>query len=61
MRPGFGCVTDFRIEPFNMPVDGDVLYAVATNEVTGDVNEFVLAAAASELAWDAVVASCGKK
>jgi L-aminopeptidase/D-esterase-like protein len=49
------------IEPFNTPVDGDVLYAVTTNEVAGDhqVNEFVLAAAASELAWDAVLASCG--
>ena len=47
------------IEPFNTPVDGDVLYAVTTNEVPGgDVNEFVLAAAASELAWDAVLASC---
>lgn len=46
------------IEPFNTPVDGDVLYAVTTNEVAGDVNEFVLAAAASELAWDAVLASC---
>jgi L-aminopeptidase/D-esterase-like protein len=47
------------IEPFNTPVDGDVLYAVTTNEVSGEgVNEFVLAAAASELAWDSVLASC---
>lgn len=47
------------IEPFNTPVDGDVLYTVTTNEVAGgQVNEFVLAAAASELAWDAVLASC---
>jgi len=46
------------IEPFNTPVDGDVLYAVTTNEVAGaGVNEFVLAAAASELAWDAVLSS----
>lgn len=50
------------IEPFNTLVNGDVLYAVTTNEVPGsDVNEFVLAAAASELAWDAVFASCGSK
>ena len=49
------------IEPFNTPVDGDVLFAVTTNEVAPghDVNEFVLAAAASELAWDAVLASYG--
>jgi L-aminopeptidase/D-esterase-like protein len=46
------------IEPFNTPVDGDVLYAVTTNEVANaDVSEFVLAAAASELAWDAVLCS----
>jgi len=46
------------IEPFNTPVDGDVLYAVTTNEVANaDVNQFVLAAAASELAWDAVLCS----
>jgi len=46
------------IEPFNTPVDGDVLYAVTTNEIANaDVNEFVLAAAASELAWDAVLSS----
>jgi L-aminopeptidase/D-esterase-like protein len=46
------------IEPFHTPVDGDVLYAVSTHEVAGSVNQFVLAAAASELAWDAVLASC---
>jgi L-aminopeptidase/D-esterase-like protein len=46
------------IEPFNTPVDGDVLYAVTTNEVANaDVSQFVLAAAASELAWDAVLSS----
>jgi L-aminopeptidase/D-esterase-like protein len=46
------------IEPFNTPVDGDVLYAVTTNEVDDpEVNDFVLAAAASELAWDAVLSS----
>src|SRR5436309_1490972 len=48
------------IEPFHSPVDGDVLYAVTTNKVAGgDVNEFVLAAAASELAWDAVLGCWG--
>jgi L-aminopeptidase/D-esterase-like protein len=46
------------IEPFNTPIDGDVLYAVTTNAVANaDVNEFVLAAAASEAAWDAVLSS----
>ncbi len=50
------------IEPFNTPVDGDVLFAVTTNEVSGgDVNEFVLAAAASETAWDAVLSSCAAR
>jgi L-aminopeptidase/D-esterase-like protein len=46
------------VEPFHTPVDGDVLFCVTTHEVPGkDVNEFVLAAAASELAWDSVLSS----
>ena len=46
------------IQPFNTPVDGDVLFALTTNEIeAATTNEFVLSAAASELAWDAVLAS----
>jgi L-aminopeptidase/D-esterase-like protein len=46
------------IEPFHTPLDGDVLYAVTTNEVANkDFNDLILASAASELAWDAVLTS----
>ena len=46
------------IQPFATQYDGDVLYAVTTDEVDNpDLGEMDLAVAASELAWDAVLAS----
>lgn len=45
------------IQPFHMAVDGDVLFAVNMNRVDGGVHEMLLATVASELAWDAVLAS----
>jgi|YNPMSStandDraft_1061717.scaffolds.fasta_scaffold04467_4 L-aminopeptidase/D-esterase-like protein len=46
------------IQPFHTIYDGDVLYAVTTNEVVDPVlNLTALGAIASELAWDAVM-SC---
>ncbi len=44
------------IQPFHALTDGDVLYAVTTNEVDSPhLNETVLGVLASELAWDAVL------
>ncbi|HKP54962.1 MAG TPA: hypothetical protein VJ183_20190 [Chloroflexia bacterium] len=44
------------IEPFNTPRDGDVLWAVTTNEVDNpSLPDLALAVVASELAWDAVL------
>ncbi len=49
------------IYPFHTSVDGDVLYAVTTDEVDNpDINHFVLSHIASELAWDAVL-NCFEK
>jgi L-aminopeptidase/D-esterase-like protein len=45
------------IQPFHMAVDGDVLFAVNTNRVDGTLHEMLLATAACELAWDAILAS----
>lgn len=45
------------IQPFHMAVDGDVLFAVNTNQVESPIHEMLLATLASELAWDAVLAS----
>ncbi|MDP8910979.1 MAG: P1 family peptidase [Actinomycetota bacterium] len=46
------------IHPFHTLVDGDVLYAVTTNEVENRVLDSIsLSVVASELAWDAVLAS----
>jgi L-aminopeptidase/D-esterase-like protein len=46
------------IQPFHALVDGDVLFAVTTNEVLSPVLESIgLGIVASELAWDAVLAS----
>ena len=49
------------IEPLHTISDGDVLYAVTTNEIPHDkgLNEYVLGVLASETAWDAVLASFG--
>ena len=49
------------IEPLHTISDGDVLYAVTTNEVAQEdgLNEYVLSVLASETAWDAVLASFG--
>lgn len=47
------------IEPLHTISDGDVLYAVTTNEIAAQdgLNEYVLGVLASETAWDAVLAS----
>jgi L-aminopeptidase/D-esterase-like protein len=46
------------IQPFQTQRDGDVLFALSTNEVEiPNADGFLLAIAASELAWDAVLAS----
>ena len=46
------------IQPFHTPNDGDVLWAMTTNEVENpDLNDIGLGVVASELAWDAVL-SC---
>jgi 6-aminohexanoate-oligomer endohydrolase len=46
------------IQPFHSLTDGDVLYAVTTNEVDDPaLDEAALATIASELAWDAVLSS----
>lgn len=45
------------IQPFHMAVDGDVLFAVSLNRIERPLHEMQLATAASELAWDAVLAS----
>jgi L-aminopeptidase/D-esterase-like protein len=47
------------IQPFHALEDGDVLYTVSTNEVSGDaVGKGGLGIVASELAWDAVLTAC---
>lgn len=46
------------IQPFHTRWDGDILFAVSTQRVTNDaLDEVSLAVVASELAWDAVLAS----
>ena len=46
------------IQPFHALVDGDVLYAVSTNEIDDPALESIgLGIVASELAWDAVLAA----
>jgi L-aminopeptidase/D-esterase-like protein len=46
------------IQPFNLLDDGDVLYAVTTNEVENPaLGDTGLGVVASELAWDAVLSS----
>ncbi len=46
------------IQPFHALVDGDVLYAVTTNEVESPILESIgLGVVASELAWDAVLSA----
>jgi 6-aminohexanoate-oligomer endohydrolase len=47
------------IQPFHALVDGDVLYAVSTNEVEPSLESIGLGVVASELAWDAVLAAVG--
>ncbi|HET6387567.1 MAG TPA: P1 family peptidase [Armatimonadota bacterium] len=48
------------IQPFHTIYDGDILYAVSTNEVDDDAfDSLLLNALASNLAWDAVLASVG--
>jgi L-aminopeptidase/D-esterase-like protein len=47
------------IQPFHALDDGDVLYAVSTNEIENQTFGSVgLGVVASELAWDAVLAAC---
>jgi L-aminopeptidase/D-esterase-like protein len=45
------------IQPFHALVDGDVLFAVSTNEVEGELESLQLGVVTSELAWDAVLAA----
>jgi L-aminopeptidase/D-esterase-like protein len=45
------------IQPFHTIYDGDVLFAVTTNEVRTDLHITTLGMIASELAWDAVLSS----
>jgi L-aminopeptidase/D-esterase-like protein len=46
------------IQPFHALVDGDVLYAVSTNELEQEAPDSLgLGVVASELAWDAVLAA----
>jgi len=46
------------IQPFHALVDGDVLYAVSTNELDDPApDSLALGVVASELAWDAVLAA----
>jgi L-aminopeptidase/D-esterase-like protein len=49
------------IQPFHALVDGDVLYAVSTNEIEDPALESIgLGIVASELAWDAVLAAVSR-
>ena len=45
------------IEPFHSILDGDVLYAVTTDEVDAPIPSEMLAVLAGEVAWDAVLAA----
>jgi 6-aminohexanoate-oligomer endohydrolase len=45
------------IQPFHALTDGDVLFAVSTNEVEEGLESVELGVVASELAWDAVLAA----
>ena len=46
------------IQPFSTQFDGDVLYAVTTNEIDNpNLSPINLSVAASELAWDAILSS----
>jgi len=48
------------IQPFHSEFDGDVLFAVSTQQVTDPgMPPFALGAMASELAWDAILAAAG--
>jgi L-aminopeptidase/D-esterase-like protein len=49
------------IQPFHALVDGDVLFAVSTNEVENPLLETIgLGVVASEVAWDAVLAAVAR-
>jgi 6-aminohexanoate-oligomer endohydrolase len=48
------------IQPFHTLVDGDVLYAVSTNEIDPALESIGLGVVASELAWDAVLAAVAR-
>jgi L-aminopeptidase/D-esterase-like protein len=45
------------LQPFHTVADGDILYAVSTAEVEDGLDPVTLAVIASEVAWDAVLAS----
>ena len=48
------------IQPFHTIRDGDVLFALSTEEVASDsLEDFALAEIASDLAWDAVLSAVG--
>lgn len=46
------------IQPFHTMTDGDILYAVTTNEIAGsELDDAAIGLIASELVWDAVLTS----
>lgn len=49
------------IQPFSTAFDGDVLYAVSTNEVEEKLDAVDIGSVASELMWDAVLTSVPKQ
>jgi L-aminopeptidase/D-esterase-like protein len=49
------------IQPFHALVDGDVLFAVTTNEVEEELSSIELGVVASELAWDAVLSAVSQQ
>jgi 6-aminohexanoate-oligomer endohydrolase len=49
------------IQPFHALVDGDVLFAVTTNEVEEELSSIEFGVIASELAWDAVLAAVSQE
>jgi L-aminopeptidase/D-esterase-like protein len=49
------------IQPFHTPYDGDVLWAVSTNEIENpDLDDIALGVMTSEVAWDAVLSCYGE-
>jgi L-aminopeptidase/D-esterase-like protein len=49
------------IQPFSTSEDGDTLYAASTQEIAGELRPITLTTIASEVMWDAVLASVPDK